>query len=523
MKTSNRAVMQRFGAIVVLGLSLASCVVNPVTGQRELGLVSEAQELNIGAQQYSPSQQSQGGLYKVDPELTDYVQQVGQRLARVSDRDLPYEFVVLNSSVPNAWALPGGKIAINRGLLTELNNEAELAAVLGHEIVHAAARHGARAMERGILMQGAMVVGAVAAQGNEYQDYIVGGAQLGAQLLTQHYGRDAERESDTYGIRYMAAAGYDPAAAVSLQQTFVRLNEGRAQGFIDGLFSSHPPSQERVQNNRALVAQLRAEGISAGELGTQRYQQALAFLRENAEAYEAFDEAQELIAQDKLEEANRRIDQAISMLPNEARFHGLKGDIMMYQRRYSAAVEFYDNAIARDSEYFDYYLGRGVAFARQGNTNRANADLQASVNLLPTAMAMNELGTMALNANDRAAAKQYFQTAMGAQGAVGEQASAAFYRLDVSDNPANYIAVQAYVGDNNELFARVENRSPVQLSDVAIEFHAVINGELVNRTVQIGTMQGGQSGALNSRIRFPSETVVTQEQMSATVRSVNVD
>jgi hypothetical protein len=81
--------------------------------------------------------------------LTPYVNEVGQKLAAVSKRKLPYEFVVLNSSVPNAWALPGGKIAVNRGLLTELKNEAELAAVLGHEIVHAAARHGAKAQERG--------------------------------------------------------------------------------------------------------------------------------------------------------------------------------------------------------------------------------------------------------------------------------------------------------------------------------------------------------------------------------------
>ena len=121
---------------------LTGCVINPVTGDRELALVSAEQEIAIGEQQYEPSQQMQGGEYTLDPELTSYVAGVGQKLAAVSDRQLPYEFVVLNSSVPNAWALPGGKIAVNRGLLTELDSEAELAAVLGHEIVHAAARHG---------------------------------------------------------------------------------------------------------------------------------------------------------------------------------------------------------------------------------------------------------------------------------------------------------------------------------------------------------------------------------------------
>ena len=127
---------------------LSACVINPVTGDRELALISADQEIAIGEQQYEPSQQMQGGEYALDPELTAYVASVGRKLAAVSDRALPYEFVVLNSSVPNAWALPGGKIAVNRGLLTELDSEAELAAVLGHEIVHAAARHGALAMQR---------------------------------------------------------------------------------------------------------------------------------------------------------------------------------------------------------------------------------------------------------------------------------------------------------------------------------------------------------------------------------------
>ena len=145
MFTSVRTRLHKSTALALTAVMLGSCAVNPVTGQRELGFISEQRELTIGAEQYSPSQQSQGGQFSVDPELTDYVQGVGQRLAEVSDRPLPYEFVVLNNSVPNAWALPGGKIAVNRGLLSELNNEAELAAVLGHEIVHAAARHGAQA------------------------------------------------------------------------------------------------------------------------------------------------------------------------------------------------------------------------------------------------------------------------------------------------------------------------------------------------------------------------------------------
>lgn len=108
-----------YTSVILSNCLLASCAVNPVTGESEFSLLSRQDEISIGIEQYGPSQQSQGGEYIVDPELSAYVDQVGQRLAAEGrkDYDLPYEFVVLNNSVPNAWALPGGKIAINRGSL----------------------------------------------------------------------------------------------------------------------------------------------------------------------------------------------------------------------------------------------------------------------------------------------------------------------------------------------------------------------------------------------------------------------
>ena len=132
----------------------------------------------MGLQNYVPMQQSQGGTYDVDPALTEYVSSVGHKLAAVSEVKLPYDFVVLNNSVPNAWALPSGKIAINRGLLTELNSEAELAAVLGHEVVHAAARHSAQQMSRGMMTQGLVLATTVAASDSGYGDLAAMGAGL---------------------------------------------------------------------------------------------------------------------------------------------------------------------------------------------------------------------------------------------------------------------------------------------------------------------------------------------------------
>ncbi len=523
-KTRNKPNFSRHLIAVTVAMVLSTCAENPVTGDRELTFVSERQEISLGQENYQPTQQSQGGQWKIDPELTAYVSEVGQRVAAQSPRDLPYEFVVLNNSVPNAWALPGGKIAINRGLLTEFSNEAELAAVLGHEVVHSAARHGAQSMERGLLLQGALLVTTVAARDNEYAGVIVGGAQLGAQLINTRYGRDAEREGDLYGTRYMAEAGYDPAAAVSLQETFVRLSEGRTPpGWLDGLFASHPPSTERVQNNRELVAQLRAEGYTNGELGEQRYQQRTARLRETQPAYEAFDEAYALLSDDKVEEAERKLDTAIAMVPQEARFYGLKADIALMQRRYGAAIESYNQALARDDAYFDYYLGRGLAYSRQGNESRARADLQASVDLLPTALAMNELGTMALAANDRGAAKQYFEQAATAPGELGARAQAAYMRLDVADNPGNYVQAQAFVGQGGKIQVRVVNRAPVDLTDIELELQASVGREGVRRAIAVRGLASGQSRDVDSGLTLPAETDPQTVQAQVVVRRATVN
>ncbi len=191
--------------------------------------------------------QSQGGDFLIDPELTAYVQSVGKRLAAQARRkdELQFEFNVLNDSTPNAWGLPGGKIAINRGLLTELQSEAELAAVLSHEIVHADAAHGARAQSKGMLTQIGAIAGMVLI--NSKVDSSAGQQAaaiipaLGAQLISMKYGRDAERESDRYGMQYMSEAGYDLQGAIQLQQTFVRLSEGRPDNRMSTLFASHPP------------------------------------------------------------------------------------------------------------------------------------------------------------------------------------------------------------------------------------------------------------------------------------------
>jgi len=416
--------------LILLGIiSVSGCVTNPVTGESEISLVSTAQQISIGEQQYVPAQQMQGGRYVVDPELTDYVSGVGNKVAAYSGIDLPYEFVVLNNSVPNAWALPGGKVAVNRGLVVALRNEAELAAVLGHEVVHAAARHGAKQIERGMLLQGAMVATAVGLQGSGLGNTVMQSAQMAANLINQKYGRDAERESDYYGTRMLAKAGYDPYAAVTLQQTFLKLSEGRESTWLEGMFASHPPSSERVSNNTALVETLRGEGYTGGEYGADRFQAAVRQVRGDQAAYEAHDQARKAMLDGDVDKALELTEQALAGQGAEPTFHSLRGDIRYQQERYADAIINYSRAIERDDQFYGYYLGRGMSRAQQGERAGAKSDLNASVELLPTTIAYLELGKIAEAEGEVELASRYYQAAGQSEGPVGEQARARLNRL----------------------------------------------------------------------------------------------
>ncbi|MDP5060127.1 MAG: M48 family metalloprotease [Pseudomonadales bacterium] len=500
----------RLFVCVFLSLTIVTgCAVNPVTGKRELAIVSEGQELAIGAEQYGPSQQSEGGVWQIDPELTRYVDYVGQRVARVSDRDLPYEFVVLNNSVPNAWALPGGKIAVNRGLLLQLNNEAELAAVLGHEVVHAAARHGANAMQRGMILQGVVLATALTAADSDYANYIVGGAQLGSQLITTKYGREAELESDYYGMQYMARAGYDPRAAIGLQQTFVKLSDGQASGWLDGLFASHPPSMERVAANQRTAQALNV----TGELHKQQFDEHLAGLRNMQPAYDGLDEAVALIAKNDYINAGKTIDKALALLPAEARLHGVKGEVLLARNQYQAAAEAFTAALQRDNNYFEYYLGRGLAKRKLGDNSAARADLEQSNRLLPTAMASNELGQIALLSGDRTTAKNYFQTAMAAGGSLGDNASNAFIRLDLSDNPSQYVLATPALTAQGQLQATLANRTNLALRNISVEFAARVNNQTIQRLVTVDGLAAGAQGQVSSGWQFSTDDLIEQVQV----------
>jgi predicted Zn-dependent protease len=236
---------------LVLAALAAGCATNPVSGKREITLVSEAQEIAMG-QQADADVRREMGIYD-DPELQRYVSDIGYKLAKLSHRpNLPWQFAVVDHPAVNAFALPGGFIYITRGILPYLDDEAELAGVLGHEIGHVTARHSAQQATRAMLGQGAMIGLSIFVPATQpFGD--VGSAGMG--VLFMKFGRDDEREADRVGMDYAAKGGWDPAGVPGLLQTLARMDELSERG-VPNWLSTHPEPASRVAEAGPIAVKL---------------------------------------------------------------------------------------------------------------------------------------------------------------------------------------------------------------------------------------------------------------------------
>ena len=244
----------RFGLAVLL-LHGAGCATNPVTGKRELSLVSEEQEIQMG-QQAAVETRQQIGLVP-DNNLQSYVKAIGLDLAKKTERpNLPWSFDVVDDPAVNAFALPGGFIFVTRGLLTYMNSEAELASVMGHEIGHVTAKHSVHQMSQAQLAQLGLGIGSVLSSDVAK---LSGIASQGLQLLMLKYSRDDESQADELGFRYALNNGYDIRAMRSMFQMLERVGEGSGQGKLPNWLASHPDPADRLAKTDERIAMLTTE------------------------------------------------------------------------------------------------------------------------------------------------------------------------------------------------------------------------------------------------------------------------
>ena len=368
-RVTRRQVLWLFGAA-----ALSGCTQSPTTGKSILVGMSEAQEKSID-QQVSPQQFSQDLGPVQDAAVNQYISSVGQRIDKLTHRpQMPYSYRVLNANYVNAYTFPGGAMGITRGILVDMNNEAELAALLGHELGHVNARHAAQRQGQAMVAQIAVVGANIAASNSEWGGLVAIGSQLGASALLSSYSRDNEREADALGQEYMVRAGYPASGMIALHQLLVD-QEKEAPGLLQTMFSTHPMNRERRD-----TAQRLAQGQYANTLkrdaGRERFMDSTASLRllkptikdcqqgevalagkqygkAEAEFRDAVKKtprdyaanlllAQSLQAQSKTREAQRYAEAAKSIYPQEAQSHKLIGALALGQKDPAAAFAAFD-------------------------------------------------------------------------------------------------------------------------------------------------------------------------------------
>lgn len=255
-----------------LGVSLLvvagwGCAVNPATGKRQLSLVSESQEIEMG-READGMVQAQMGVYG-GTGLQDYVQRVGRDLAAVSERpNLEWSFRVVDDPTVNAFALPGGYIYITRGIMAHLNSEAELATVVGHEIGHVTARHSVNQMSKAQLAQIGLGLGAaVSPEVAQYGQF----AEMGVGLMFLKFSRDDERQADDLGLRYMVTAGYDPRPAPQVFDMLGNVSAASGGDRVPGWLSTHPAPENREAHLQQKIAELDQTGFKGSKIGQQEY------------------------------------------------------------------------------------------------------------------------------------------------------------------------------------------------------------------------------------------------------------
>jgi predicted Zn-dependent protease len=368
---SRRCLLRGLGAAALGGLA-AGCATNPVTGQSEVMLLSEQEELELGKQAFSQLAWQQGGPLRTDPATQGYLDGIVRGLHQVSHRsNLPVDFTLQSASEPNAWAIPG-HTAMNRGLLQHLENEAQFAFVMGHEMGHVAARHSAARQSRATLGSAGLGIlgGAAEAAGlGTVGELAVGAAGAGTQLLLLSYDRGQELQADQLGALYMARAGHDPREAVRSHEVLNRAidahlaNLGQRRGepsAMSQILSTHPRHEQRVAELQAYIRTLPPTEVGTAGDGrhAERWLRQTEPVRRLGPAYARYDRSLHAFAQaaraaeqkqdtavrQKLAESQREIEAAIQ-LADQAQFATLEGYLLAVQGRPGEARSAFNRAV----------------------------------------------------------------------------------------------------------------------------------------------------------------------------------
>ncbi|MCP4696713.1 MAG: M48 family metalloprotease [Gammaproteobacteria bacterium] len=406
------------------------CAVNPVTGEKQLMLMSEGQEIQVDKEQ-SPHQFSNDYGVVQDPGLNKYIAQLGNGLAEKSHRpQMPYSFQAVNASYVNAYTFPAGSVATTRGIMVELDNEAELAGLLGHEIGHVNARHAGQRATKGMLA-GLATTGAVALlQTSKYKDYapmVQQAAGFGAGALLAYYSRDNERQADGLGMDYMTLGGQNPNGMVGLMEVLQGMSKHKPSA-IEMMFATHPMSDERYETAKRSAAG-KYKHMRNASLNKERYMDNTAGLRKIKGAIEAMQNGEKHMAKEEFDKAASQFDKALRIAPDDYAALVLMAKCQVAMNKPDQARRYSERAKRVNPTEAQAHHVNGVAQLAQNRFQAAYRDFSKYERLLPGNPNTIFLKAVSLESmhNKPEAAREYNRYLRSVRG--GEQAQYAQQRL----------------------------------------------------------------------------------------------
>jgi len=337
---------------------------------------------------YKWHQQVQGGLYSVHPGLTKYIQKIGARLAKISKHpSLPYEFVVVNHDAPHAICLLSGKIAVNRGLLLTLDNEAELAAVLAQNIALSPILYNKCHLDKWALFQ---------ADRDDLKKYFLEGLKYTPLPLA------LEKQLDEAAMRHLKKAGYDPSALLSVHEKLSR--QKKVTPTHKGL-SVHPFTNERIESTKTYLKKY----ATGGYLGKTPYEESIKPLKLVKRAYYLYEKGKATLDFGYIEDALELAVASISIEPLEPLFHLLKGQCEFELGHLDFALKSLNRSIQLDPNFYQSFLVRGKCYHIMDELEKAINDIETSLSMLPTAEGFYLMGICLAEKNEPVHAKAHFE------------------------------------------------------------------------------------------------------------------
>jgi predicted Zn-dependent protease len=405
-RVTRRQALWLIGASTV-GASLSGCATSPVTGESILVGMSEADERSIDAK-VSPHQFSQDLGAVQDPAINRYLSDLGNRLDDSTHRPtMPYSYRALNANYLNAYTFPGGAMGVTRGIMVELDNEAELAALLGHELGHVNARHAAQQQGKSLVAQVAVAGLNIAASDSNWASVIGMGSQLGASALLSSYSRDNEREADALGQEYMVRGGYPASGMVKLQQLLVD-QEKEEPSLLQTMFSTHPMSRERRDTAQQL-ADTRYAATKGRNPQRERFMDNTTSLRKIKPTIDDLKHGETAMAKKDYRAAETKFESAVKRTPEDYAANLRMAQCLQATGQGKEAFNYADNARRIYPQEAQAHKVSGVIALEQRDPAAALQRLEQYDRLLPGDPGVTFLKGVSLEAmgNRQAAARQY--------------------------------------------------------------------------------------------------------------------